>query len=138
MSVLPTTLLAALPRKPPAAAQYNWISGDLDVIPEQLDLPLPPLDDAVLPKDGSVILLATENSSQLFVSGFGLFVGKKSERVVVKKGRETCAQVPFLKLQEILIASRGVSLSSDLVEELCGRGIRVGFLTSSGKPFALL
>ena len=57
-------------------------------MPEQIELPLPPLDDAILPDDGSVILLATENGSQLFVSGFGLFIGEKSERVVVvSKGK---------------------------------------------------
>jgi CRISPR-associated protein Cas1 len=88
--------------------------------------------------DGTVILLATENGSQLFVSGFGLFIGKKSERVVVKKGKSVCAQVPLMRLQEIIIASRGVSFSFDLLEELCERGIRIACLTSSGKPFALL
>jgi CRISPR-associated protein Cas1 len=38
----------------------------------------------------------------------------------------------------MIIASRGVSISSDLLEELCERGIRVAYLTSSGKPFALV
>jgi CRISPR-associated protein Cas1 len=128
-----------IPRKPPASeAQYNWITGGVDVAPEQLELPLPPVDDAVLPDDGSVILLATENGSQLFVSGFGLFIGKKSERVVVRQGKSVCAQVPLMRLQEIIVASRGVSFSSDLVEELCERGIRIACLTSNGKPFALI
>ena len=103
-----------------------------------MELPLPPVDDAVLPDDGSVILLATENGSQLFVSGFGLFIGKKSERVVVKQGKSVCAQVPLMRLQEIIIASRGISFSSDLIEELCERGIRIAFLNSSGKPLALI
>ncbi len=95
MSALPSTLpFSWTPRKPPAAAQYNWITGGIDIVPEQLELPLPPVDDAVLPDDGSVILLATENGSQLFVSGFGLFIGKKSERVVVRQGKSVCAQVP--------------------------------------------
>jgi CRISP-associated protein Cas1 len=125
-------------RKPPAAAQYNWISGDLDVTPEQIELPLPAMDDVVLPKDDTVTLLATENGSQLFISGFGLFVGKKSERVVVRRDKSICAQVPLMRLQEIIIASRGVSFSSDLLEELCERGIRIAYLTSSGKPFALV
>src|ERR1700691_5842234 len=125
-------------RKPPTAAQYNWITGDVDVIPEQLHLPLPPVDDVVLPDDGTVILLATENGSQLFVSGFGLFIGKKSERVVVKQGKTVCAQVPFMRLQEIVIASRGIRLSSDLIEELCERGIRIPFLNFSGQPMALV
>lgn len=125
-------------RKPPAAAQYNWISGNLDITPEQIELPLPAIDDVVLPRDDTVTLLATENGSQLFISGFGLFVGKKSERVVVRKDKSICAQVPLMRLQEIIIASRGVSFSSDLLEELCERGIRVAYLTSSGKPFALV
>src|SRR5690348_10180978 len=93
-----------IPRKPPVAAQFNWITGALDIKPEQIDLPLPPVDDAVLPPDNTVTLLATENGSQLFVSGFGLFVGKKSERVVVKQGKSICAQVPMMRLQEIIIA----------------------------------
>ena len=126
------------PRKPPAAAQWNWITGGLDVRPEQLELPMPPVDEVVLPEDDSVTLLATENGSQLFVSGFGLFVGKKSERVVVKKGKAVCAQAPFVRLQEIVIASRGVTFSSDLLEELCERGIRVACLSSSGRPMALI
>jgi CRISPR-associated protein Cas1 len=135
MSALPSLL--SIPRKPPAA-QYNWITGGLDVTPEQIALPLPPAEDVVLPHDDTVTLLATENGSQLFVSGFGLFVGKKSERVVVRKDRAVCAQVPLMRLQELIIASRGVSFSSDLLEELCERGIRVAYLNSSGKPFALM
>lgn len=139
-----TNLAIALPpepalRKPPASeGQYNWITGAVDVVPEQMVLPLPPVTDAVLSDDGSVSLLATENGSQLFVSGFGLFVGKKSERVVVRQGKEVCAQVPFMRLQEIIVASKGVSLSSDLIGELCERGIRIAFLSSSGKPMALV
>jgi CRISPR-associated protein Cas1 len=138
MSALPLALIDRPLRKPPASAQYNWITGNHDVVPEQIELPLPPVDDVILPDDGSAILLATENGSQLFVSGFGLFVGKKSERVVVKKGKAVCAEVPFIRLQEIVIGSRGISFSSDLLEELCERGIRIACLNSSGKPFALI
>jgi len=139
MSALPITSLSGTLRKPPVSeGQYNWITGGVDVVPEQMELPLPPVDDAVLPDDGSVILLATESGSQLFVSGFGLFIGKKSERVVVRQGKSVCAQVPLMRLQEIIVASRGVSFSSDLIEELCERGIRLACLNSSGKPFALI
>lgn len=126
-------------RKPPAHAQYNWVTGHLDVTAEQLVLPLPPLaDDILLPKDNTVSLLTTESGAQLFISGFGLYVGKKSERLTVRKDKAVCAQVPLMKLQEIIVASRGVSFSSDLLEELCERGIRVAFLSNGGKPFALV
>jgi CRISP-associated protein Cas1 len=125
-------------RKPPASEQFNWISGTYDVLPEQLDLELPVPDDAILPDDKTVTLLATENGAQLLVAGFGLYIGKKGERIVVKQNGKVCAQVPFMRAQEVIIASRGVSFSSDLLEELCGRGIRVGIMTSSGKPLALI
>lgn len=136
MSALPSPLSPL--RKPPTPAQYNWITQTLDRTPEQLELPLPPVEEIILPKDDTVTLLATENGSQLFVSGFGLYIGKKSERVVVRKSKTVCAQVPMMRLQEIIVASRGVSFSSDLIEELCERGIRIAYLTSSGKPFALM
>ena len=137
MSALAAPIGAPLP-SPAAAAQYNWITGGVDRPLEQLELPLPPLDDIVLPDDNTVSLLATENGSQLLVSGFGLYVGKKGERVVVKQGKKICAQAPFMRLQEVVIGSRGVSFSSDLIEELCARGIRVAVLSSSGRPVALL
>jgi CRISPR-associated protein Cas1 len=126
------------PKKPPASEQFNWITESYEVQPEQLDLPIPQPDDVVLPNDKTVTLLATENGAQLLVSGFGLYIGKKGERVIVKQNGSTCAQVPFMRLQEIIIASRGISFSSDLLEELCGRGIRVGCITGSGKPVALI
>ncbi|MBS1873462.1 MAG: CRISPR-associated endonuclease Cas1 [Acidobacteria bacterium] len=126
------------PRKPPASAQLNWITGDYEVEPEQLTLDLPTLDDTALPDDGTVTLLATENGAQLLVSGFGLFIGKKGERVTVRQGKSVCAQVPFFRLQEVVIGSKGVSFSSDLIEELCRRGIRIACLDATGKPFALV
>jgi CRISPR-associated protein Cas1 len=127
-----------LRRKPPASEQFNWISGGYEVRPEQLELEFPVLEDLVLPDDNTVTLLATENGAQLLVAGFGLYIGKKGERIVVRKGGKVCAQVPFMKAQEVIIASRGVSFSSDLLEELCSRGIRIACMSSSGKPIALI
>jgi CRISPR-associated protein Cas1 len=127
-------------KKPPASVQYNWIIGSYEYpLPEQIPIPfLMPDSEVVLPGDERALLLATENGSQLMVSGFGLFVGRKSERVIVKQNGAICAQVPLMRLQEIVIASKGVSLSADLMESACARGIRIAFLSQSGKPFALL
>jgi len=127
-------------RKPPACLQYNWITADYEAAsPEQILLPMLTADpDLLLPGDERAFLLQTENGSQLVISGFGLFAGRKSERVVVKQGGTICAQVPLMRLQEIIIASRGISLSADLIESACVRGIRICFLGRSGKPFALL
>lgn len=47
-------------------------------------------------------------------------------------------EVPFFRISEIVVASSGVSISTDLVEECCRRGIRITFLMPSGKPYAML
>jgi CRISPR-associated protein Cas1 len=72
----------------------------------------------------------------LILSDFGLFVGKKSERLVVRKGGTTQQEIPLHKLEQVIIASTGVSLSADVVKECADRGIPLYFLSSSGRPYA--
>lgn len=72
----------------------------------------------------------------LVLSDFGLFVGKKSERLVVRKGGEIQQEVPLFKLEQVIIASSGVSFSADAVKECADRGIPLYFLSSSGRPYA--
>lgn len=87
----------------------------------------------------------TEDAAQLILSGFGIYLGKKSERLQIKvagkvaKGADGSAyEFPFFRISEVVIASRGVSLSSDLVKEFCERGIRLSFVEPSGRPYAML
>lgn len=47
-------------------------------------------------------------------------------------------EVPLFRVHDIVVASRGVSLSTDLIEACCERGIRISLLTPSGRPYALL
>ena len=63
--------------------------------------------------------------------------GKTDSPKVPKQG-PILTEVPFFRLSEIVIASGGVSLSTDLIEECCDRGIRICFLTHGGKPYAML
>ena len=56
----------------------------------------------------------------------------------MRKGKNVVYQFPFFRIHEIVVASRGVSLSTDLLEELCTRGVRLSLLDSTGKPYALL
>jgi len=87
----------------------------------------------------------TEDAAQLVLSGFGIYLGKKSERLQIKvngkvaKGADGSAyEFPFFRISEVVIASRGVSISSDLVREFCERGIRLSFVEPSGRPYAML
>lgn len=129
-------MAAAAMAVPAAYQQFNWVLDRYEWPEEQLELDLTDGPEEALPE--GITLLATDAGTQLLVSGYGLYVGKKSERLVIKKGGATCAELPLLKLQEIIIGSKGVSLSSDLIAEACEWGIRIAFLSGGGKPFALL
>jgi CRISPR-associated protein Cas1 len=79
-----------------------------------------------------------EDAAQLILSGFGMYLGKKSERLQVKLGGKAVYEFPFFRISEVIVASRGVSLSSDLLKEFCERGIRLSFVEASGRPYAML
>ena len=76
----------------------------------------------------------------LIVDDFGTYLGKRSERVSVRyrdKDREK-EEHPLMDLDQIIITSRGVSMSSDLIEACTERGIEIAFLSFNGKPYAKL
>ena len=76
----------------------------------------------------------------LIVDDFGAYLGKRSERVSVRyrdKEREK-EEHALMDLDQIIIASRGVSISSDLIEACTERGIEIAFLSFNGKPYAKL
>src|ERR1043166_8115398 len=122
-----------LPLSPPG--QFNLFTGELEPLPVDVSEPQEPGEIRV---DDGISLVKSEDSSQLILSGFGLFLRKKSERLLVKKGDTLVYQFPFFRLNEVVISSRGVAFSSDVIEELCERGVRVSFLDYRGQPYALL
>ncbi|MDI6716032.1 MAG: CRISPR-associated endonuclease Cas1 [Actinomycetota bacterium] len=74
----------------------------------------------------------------LIISEFGSFLGKKSERLVVKENGKVKEEMPFFKVNQVLITSNGVSLSSDVINECAVAGIPITFLSSDGKPYAIM
>lgn len=76
--------------------------------------------------------------NELFADVFGSHIGKHSERVVYTKGKSTLAQAPLMHLERVIIASRGVSISADVIAACCDRGIPIFFLSSIGEPYAAL
>lgn len=125
--------LPLLPPQPPA--QFNLFTGE----PETLPIEVPdPRAARELQIDDGITLVKSDDTSQLILSGYGLFLGKKSERLIVRKGKDVVYQFPLFRLHEVVVGSRGVSMSTDLIEELCERGIRLSLLDSTGKPYALV
>lgn len=74
----------------------------------------------------------------LLVSNYGSFLGKKSERLVLKEKGKVVNEIPFYDLAQVTIDTPGASLSTDLIRECVEHGIQISFLTPSGKPFAKL
>ena len=77
---------------------------------------------------------------QLMLNDYATFLGKHSERVVVKyRGKERPNEEhALMDLDQIVIGSKGVSLSSDLIQACTERGIEISFLSFNGQPFAKL
>lgn len=75
---------------------------------------------------------------QVLVSNYGSFLGKKSERLIVKEKDKVVMEVPFHDLEQVTIDTAGVSLSTDVIKECTEHGIQINFLSSQGKPYAKL
>src|SRR5579859_5465591 len=74
----------------------------------------------------------------LIADTFGTHIGKYSERLFVTKGQDKLLEAPLLHLQSVLIASKGVSISSDALAECCERGIPVYFVSGDGQAYGAI
>jgi CRISPR-associated protein Cas1 len=72
----------------------------------------------------------------LIVDEFGAYIGKKSERLQVRKGNKVLHEVPLFKVDLVLITGRGISLSSDVVYLCAQNSIPIHFVSTTGKPYA--
>ncbi len=75
---------------------------------------------------------------QLILDKYGLFLSKHSERLRVKAEGAIVEEVPLIHLESILITSRGVTLSSDVVEVCSERGIDIVFISGNGEVYGRL
>lgn len=75
---------------------------------------------------------------EILADTFGTHIGKHSERLQYTKGKTILQQAPLMHLKQVIIASRGVSISADAIAECCERGIPIFFLSSLGNPIASL
>ncbi len=57
----------------------------------------------------------------LIVEEYGAFIGKHSERIIVKRKDEKLTQAPLLHLESVLIAGAGASISrGGQPSQMCG------------------
>ena len=120
--------------KPLHPAQYNLFTGEAEAIPILVE----EQSEGEVKVDEGITMVKTGDTSQIILSGYGIFLSKKSERMLVKKGKDVIYQFPLFRLKDVVIASKGVTISSDLIEELCLRGISLHFLSGLNKPYAMI
>ncbi|HOJ43711.1 MAG TPA: CRISPR-associated endonuclease Cas1, partial [Syntrophorhabdaceae bacterium] len=75
---------------------------------------------------------------QLILDRYGLFLSKHSERLRVKSEGQIMEEVPLIHLDSVLITSRGVTVSSDVVEVCAERGIDIVFILGNGEVYGRL
>ncbi len=97
----------------------------------------PPGESERVLEDGITVVASPEGMA-VHISGWGAYLGKKSERLVLRKkgGTGVLWQVPLDQIHEVHLAANGVSISSDALAELADRGVRVSLLAANGRPVA--
>jgi CRISP-associated protein Cas1 len=75
---------------------------------------------------------------EIVVTEFGVSLGKKSERMVIRRNGSILEEHPLFQVSHVIIGSTGVAISSDLVRECAAAGIPISFISGSGKPLARL
>jgi CRISPR-associated protein Cas1 len=119
--------------------QINLFTREVEPLKLDVVEPTPDREGDEVEIDTGISVIKNENLSQIIVSGHGCFLSKKSERLVIKRpDGKVLYQFPLFRLSEIIVSSRGVGLSSDLLEECCERGIRISFLSGGGRPYAMI
>jgi CRISPR-associated protein Cas1 len=87
-------------------------------------------------EDGPCPLL--EGGAVLLVDTYGVILGKHSERLRVRRQKETVREAPLFRLRQVLVTSKGVLLSTDALRECAERGIPLHLISGHGELAATL
>lgn len=120
---------------PPRPKQINLFTGE-DEIP-RVEISRLPRSTAEIHLDEGITVVQSPDGFSVNVSGWGVHVGKKSERLQLKKkDGKAIWHFPLSRLSELHLTGSGVAVTTDLLSELAQRGIRVTILAMNGKPLA--
>ena len=81
--------------------------------------------DARDARDGNDGEAPTDGGDVLAVDIPGAFIGKRSERLQVRVAGEVVAEAPLFRLRQVLLGSRGVSISSDAIQACARRDVTI-------------
>ncbi|MEM2089409.1 MAG: CRISPR-associated endonuclease Cas1, partial [Thermoproteota archaeon] len=75
---------------------------------------------------------------RLVINDYGVFLGVKGDRVVVRKGGEKVVEIAAGNISQVLIASRGISLSSAFLRLMLKHRVDFVILSGFGNPMGRL
>ncbi|CCQ94189.1 CRISPR-associated endonuclease Cas1 2 [[Clostridium] ultunense Esp] len=75
---------------------------------------------------------------ELVVDQFGVSIGKTSERIVLKKRGEVLGEYSILDMEDVIVMTKGVTISSDVLQLLLENGIQIYFTDYREEPYAML
>ncbi len=75
---------------------------------------------------------------ELIVETHGVLVCKHQGRLRVMRDKEKLQEVPLVMLEQVLIASNGVAVTSDVVRACSESGIPIHFVSGSGRSYGTL
>ncbi len=74
----------------------------------------------------------------VILEDFGTFLGRKGDRLVVRKNGKTLAEFPVSQIERVIVSSTGASVSSAALHLAVENRIPVSFTYSDGTPFGFL
>jgi len=75
---------------------------------------------------------------ELIVETHGVLVCKHQGRLRVMRDKEKLQEVPLVMLEQVLITSNGVAITSDVVRICCENGIPIHFVSGDGRSYGTL
>ncbi|MEM0172093.1 MAG: CRISPR-associated endonuclease Cas1 [Thermoproteota archaeon] len=75
---------------------------------------------------------------RLAINDYGVFLGVKGDRVVVRKGGEKVVEIAAGNISQVLIASRGISMSSAFLRLMLKHKVDFVILSGFGNPMGRL
>jgi CRISPR-associated protein Cas1 len=71
---------------------------------------------------------------RLVINDYGIFLGRKGDRIIVKKHGEKTVEVPAGNISQILLASKGVAVSSAVLRLVLKYNVDLALVSGYGKP----
>ena len=93
-------------------------------------------DDSAIKRKKQKYAKSFAATSVLYVSQFGAYLGMSKNTITVKVKNKIVAKIPKKQCEQIIIAGKAISISSNMVYLCAQEGIAIDYVDGKDKPFA--